>query len=52
MTTYSGDRTDEADDTLFGRIMTNHGHVLQPLLPDRHAIPFSLRDTTEQKHAS
>ena len=32
--TYS-DLTDEADDILFSRIMTNHGHVLQPLLPDR-----------------
>ena len=35
--TYS-DLTDQADDTLFSRIMTNQGHVLQPLLPDRHPI--------------
>jgi len=40
--TYS-DLTDEADDTLFSRIIANHGHVLQPLLPDRHSIPYSLR---------
>ena len=33
--TYS-DLTDEADDTLFSRIMSNQGHVLQPLMPDRH----------------
>jgi len=38
--TYS-DLTDEADDILFSRIMANHGHVLQPLLPDRHSIPYS-----------
>ena len=41
--TYS-DLTGEADDTLFSRIMANHGHVLQPLLPDRHAIPYCLRE--------
>jgi len=35
--------TDEADDILFSRIMANQGHVLQPLLPDRHFIPYSLR---------
>jgi len=37
--TYS-DLTDEADDTLFSQIMANYGHVLQPLLPNRHSIPF------------
>jgi len=46
--TYS-DLTDEADDTVFSRIMTNHGHVLQPLLPDRHSIPYSLRERSHNK---
>ena len=46
--TYS-DLTDEADDTLFSRIMANHGHVLQPLLPDRHSIPYSLRERSHNK---
>ena len=46
--TYS-DLTDEADDTLFSRIMVNHGHVLQPLLPDRHSIPYSLRERSHNK---
>jgi len=41
--TYSG-LTDEADDILFSRILANQGHVLQPLLPDRHTIPYSLRE--------
>jgi len=41
--TYS-DLTDEADDILLSRIMANQGHVLQPLLPDRHSIPYSLRE--------
>jgi len=40
--TYSN-LTDEADDILFSRIMANQGHVLQPLLPDRHSIPYSQR---------
>jgi len=45
-------------DTLFSRIMTHQRHVLQPLLPDRHPITYSLRqrthnkDTIEQKHAT
>jgi len=43
------DLTDEADDTRFSRIMTNHGHVLQPLLPDRHSIPYSLRERSHKK---
>jgi len=34
MPAYS-DLTDEADDTLFSRIMANHRHVLHPLLPER-----------------
>jgi len=46
--TYS-DLTDEANDTLFSRIMTNHGHVLQPLLPDCHSIPDSLRERSHNK---
>jgi len=46
--TYS-DLTDEADDTLFSRVMANHGHVLQPLLPDRHSIPYSLREWSHNK---
>jgi len=48
MSTYS-DLTDEDDDTLFSRIMTNHGHVLQPLLSDRHSIPYSLRERSHNK---
>jgi len=43
------DLTDEADDTLFSRIMANKGHVLQPLLPDRHSIPYSLRERSHNK---
>jgi len=43
--TYS-DLTDEADDTLFSQFIANYGHVLQPLLPDRHSIPYSLERTT------
>jgi len=46
--TYS-DLTDEADDILFIRIMANEGHVLQPLLPDRHSIPYSLRERSHNK---
>ena len=42
--TYS-DLTDEADDTLF---IANHGRVLQPLLPDRHSIPYSLREENDR----
>ena len=41
--------TDEADASVFSRIMTNHGHVLQPLLPDRHSIPCSLRERSHEK---
>jgi len=41
--TYS-DLADEVDDVLFSRIMANQGHVLQPHLPDRHSIPYSLRE--------
>jgi len=46
--TYS-DLTDEAGDTLFSQIMANYGHVLQPLLPDRHSIPYSLRERSHNK---
>ena len=46
--TYS-DLTDEADDTLFSQIMANYGHVLQPLLPDRQSIPYSLRERSHNK---
>ena len=35
--------------TLFSQIMTSQEHVLQPLLPDRHSIPHSLRDRTHNK---
>ena len=55
--TYS-DLTVEADDTLFSRIMANHGHVLQPLLPNHHSIPTVrendriIRHYIEQKHTS
>jgi len=48
MLTYS-DLTDEADDTLFSRVTTNHGHVLQPLLTDRHSIRYSLRERSHNK---
>jgi len=48
MPTYS-DLTDEADDTLFSGMMANHGQVLQPLLPDRHSIPYSLRERSHNK---
>jgi len=48
MPTYS-DLTDEDGDTLFSRIMTKHGHVLQPLLPNRHSIPYSLRERSHNK---
>ena len=48
MPTYS-DLTDADGDTLFSRIMTNHGHVLQPLLSDRHSIPYSLRERSHNK---
>jgi len=48
MPTYS-DITDEAEDTLFSRIMTNHGHVLHPLLSDLHAIPYILRERSHNK---
>ena len=43
------DLTDEADDTLFSQITANHGHFLQPLLPDRHSIPYSLREWSHNK---
>jgi len=46
--TYS-DLTDEANYTLFSRIIANHGHVLQPLLSDRHSIPYSLRERSHNK---
>jgi len=48
MPTYS-DLTAEADDTLFSRIIADHGHVLQPLLSDRHSIPYSLRERSHSK---
>jgi len=32
---------DDADESLLRRIMTDDGHVLQPLLPDRPAIPYT-----------
>jgi len=44
--TYS-DLTDETED-IFIRIMANQGHVLQPLLPDRHSIPYSLRERSHK----
>jgi len=40
MTTYS-DLTDDADDTLFSRIIASH--VLHHLLSDGHSISDSLR---------
>ena len=46
--TYT-DLTDEADDTLFSRIMSNQGHVLQSLPPDRQSIPYSLRERSHNK---
>ena len=46
--TQHHDLTDEADDTLFSRIMANHGHVLQPLLPDRHSTPCSPRKRSQK----
>jgi len=42
---------DGADESLLRRIMTDDGHVLQPLLPDRPAIPYtySLRERSHNK---
>ena len=48
MPTHS-DLTDEIDDILFCRIITNQGYVLQPLLPDRHFIRYSLRERSHNK---
>ena len=46
--TYS-ELIDKADDALFGQVIKNPGHVLQPLLPDRKSIPYSLRQRTHNK---
>jgi len=39
----------EADESFLKRIITYDGHILQPLLPDRRAIPYSLRERTHNK---
>jgi len=39
----------DADDSFFKRIISYDGHVLQSLLSDRPAIPYSLRERTHNK---
>ena len=31
------------------RVTTHNGHILESLLPDRSAVPYSLRDRTHNK---
>jgi len=40
---------DEADETLFHRILANNGHVLQSYLPDRSRSQYNLRTGAHSK---
>ena len=44
MLTYS-ELIDKADDALFGQVIKNPGHVLQPLLPDWTKAQTSIMKT-------
>jgi len=40
---------DEADESLFSRVLTNRNHVLQSHLPDRSSSQYNLRKSAHDK---